>query len=74
MQLPSKVTSYEESILFKFLPILEIVKQQNMHVSELYYKVRTQYDSINEYLDALDCLYAINKIKLLENGMISYVI
>jgi hypothetical protein len=62
MQLPSKLFSYEESTLSKFAPILVALKKQNHSVLGLYSEIKTQFDSIDDFLLALDCLYGLGKI------------
>lgn len=60
MKLPNKVITYNESILRLFPIILSTLKIKDYSVIELYFKINIR--DINEFMDALDCLYAINKI------------
>lgn len=62
MQLPNKLFSYEESILSKFVPILKALDEQNHSVLGLYSLTKTEFDSIDDFLLALDCLYGLGKI------------
>ena len=67
MKFPSKVTSYKESSLFQFPIVLSLLEQNSMTPSELYAKLKkTKNISIQEFMDILDCLYALNKIELHE--------
>ena len=66
MKLPNKVTSYEESVLSKLLPILNLLSQKNMQIFELYSETREQYSSYSYFIDALDCLFALRKIEYLD--------
>ena len=67
MKLPNKVTSYEESILSKLTPMLNLLSQKNMQIYELYVETRKQYSSYSDFVDALDCLFALRKIEYLDN-------
>lgn len=67
MKLPNKVTSYEESILSKFIPILNLLSQKNMQIYELYAETSEQYSSYSDFVDALDCLFTLRKIEYLDN-------
>ena len=67
MKLPNKVTSYEESILSKLIPILDLLSQKNMQIYELYAETSEQYSSYSDFIDALDCLFAFRKIEYLDS-------
>ncbi len=75
MRLPSKVTSYRESTLSS-LPILLIqIKKECFTPHMLYLKTQDNFKNIGEFIDAVLCLYALNKIKIDEaDGRITYVI
>jgi len=62
MQLPNKLFSYEESTLSKFAPILGALEKQNYSVLGLFSEIRRQFESIDDFLLALDCLYGLGKI------------
>lgn len=75
MRLPNKVTSYKESVLSKFSPILNELSQKDMLIYEVYFTTKDNYENISDFLDALDCLYALNKIELLTNlEVLHYVV
>ena len=74
MKLPNKVTSYEESVLGKLVPILNLLSQKNMHIYELYAETRALYNSYLDFVDVLDCLFALRKIEYFDNeGVLHYV-
>lgn len=74
MKLPSKITSYKESVLSKFTPILNILENEDVAVLPLYSVTKNQFTDIEEYMDTLDCLFALGKIVLKEErGVIHYV-
>ncbi len=63
MRLPNKVTSYTQSIIPKALKLASILKEKDYTVTSIYEKVEKQM-SINEFIDALDCLFALRQIAL----------
>lgn len=68
MKLPSKITSYAESVLSKFPIILEAISEDSLPISVLYEKTKSSFIGIEEYLDVLDCLFAVQSIGLDEEG------
>ena len=74
MKLPNKIYSYSESILSKFVPIIEILKISDETVFSLYQKSKKHFNSVQDYIDTLDCLYALNRITLSEKEEVHYVV
>jgi len=72
MKLPNKFITYKESIISKFPLVLEELKDYDLSISDLYKKIRKNIDGVQEYLDILDCLYALNKFTLIEE-VVHYV-
>lgn len=73
MLFPSKFTSFQESIIYKMILILEYKSQvNNINVSLLYQKLKNKFGSIDEFIFALDGLYALGYIDINE-GVINYV-
>jgi len=73
MKLPSKVTPYKESTIAKFPVVLELLEKESQTPAELYKRVkRSKIKSVREFVEVLDCLYAMNKIELRE-GVLHYV-
>lgn len=73
MKLPSKVTPYKESTIAKFPVVLELLEKNDMTPQELYVKVRkSKIKNISEFVEVLDCLYAMNKIKI-DEEVLHYV-
>lgn len=67
MRFPSKVTSYKDSIIAKLPVVLDLLEQEDMTPQYLYAKVKkNKIPDIKEFLDVLDCLYALKKIELKE--------
>ena len=74
MRLPNKVITYKESILPKFPVILKIGRGADFTANYFYKRVKGQLEDIGEYLEVVDCLYALGKIELDEKrGVIHYV-
>ena len=75
MLLPNKLFSYEESILSRFPVVLSVLEEKPMRVSELYKKLNDYVESVNDFIEILDCLYALGKIELDgEEGVLKYVV
>lgn len=72
MKFPSKVTPYKESIIAKFPMVLEKVEKKEMSPGELYKSVKSKVTDIREFMDIMDCLYALNKIEL-DGEVVRYV-
>lgn len=67
MKFPSKVTPYKESIISLFPVVLSLLEKDEMTPNELYTSIKkSKRISIQEFMDILDCLYALNKIELHE--------
>lgn len=73
MKFPNKLYSYEESTISKFPTTLKYVNTHPYSVSELYGLMEKHVDGISEFLNILDCLYAMGRIEINEEGVISYV-
>lgn len=75
MKLPNKITSYKESSLSKFAIILENIHERDMTPLELYTKTEKFFNNFSDYIESLDCLFALNRISLNPyTGRITYVI
>lgn len=73
MKLPSKVTPYKESTIAKFPVVLELLEKSDMTPQELFAKVRkSKIKDISEFVEVLDCLYAMNKIEI-DEEVLHYV-
>ena len=74
MKFPSKVTPYQASILAKFPVVLSCLEQEDLSPDELYKKIKPKVVDIGEFLEILDCLYALEKVELdEEGGVLHYV-
>lgn len=74
MRFPSKVTPYQDSILAKYPVVLNCLVEQNMKPGDLYKKVKSKVLDIGEFLEILDCLFALGKVEFdKERGALHYV-
>ena len=72
MKLPGKSTPYKNSVLALFPDILSVLRQSECSVLDLYRQ--TGITSVSDYMNALDCLYALGKIEISEEGgLLHYV-
>ena len=74
MKLPNKVTSYSESTLSQLLPILALLCLEDKTVFEVYQETDHQFYNIEEYIDALDCLFALGKIEYIQEGKVLHFV
>ena len=75
MLLPNKLISYDQSIFPKFPIILKELKCSPMSVHKLYKRVIKKVSGVSEFIDTLDCLYALGKIEFdEEKEVLRYVI
>lgn len=74
MRFPNKVTPYQESILAKFPIVLKLLEEQEMKPIDLFNKVKNKVSDIGEFLEILECLYALRKTEFnKEGGTLRYV-
>lgn len=64
MILPNKLFAYEESTLSKFPILLKELKIHPLSVTELYEKTKRRFLDVDDYVDTLCGLFALNKISL----------
>ena len=63
MRLPSKITSYGESTISKFPSVLSVLQDANAGVFALYEATMKYFSSIEDFMDTLDCLFALKRIR-----------
>lgn len=73
MRFPSKVTRYNDSIISKFPIILTNLQNGDLQPGKLYISVKKKICNIGEYMEILDCLYALGKIEMTQFGALHYV-
>jgi hypothetical protein len=62
MLLPSKITTFQNSILSKLPVALNLIQQGNKGAVALFAEMKPNVRDIVEYIEVLDCLYALGKI------------
>ncbi len=73
MKFPSKVTKIHDSIVYKMTLLLEridAVEKYSLTVNELYGDLRDHFSNTIDFIEALDCLYALNRIDINEEDKI----
>lgn len=74
MLFPNKLFTYSESVISKLPIILIELQRESISAVELYKRLADRLTGVSEYLDALDCLYALRKIEFAEEeGVLRYV-
>lgn len=75
MRYPNKITSYKESVLKQFPIILNELEKKDMTIIELLKKTKKKFSNTFEFIEVLDCLFALHKIELNEEtGRLYYVV
>lgn len=74
MRLPNKVTPYASSVLSRFPDILSVLQEKDLSPKELYELTTSGKKEMGDFLSTLDCLFALGKIELVEEGgLLHYV-
>ncbi len=74
MLFPNKIINYEESVLGKIVPVLTELKKHDMTIIELFIKTEKQFVDVFEFINVLDCLFALQKINYSnKEGVLHYV-
>ena len=72
MKWPSKVTPYKKSTLSLFPYFLNEIKKCDITPNDLFKKTKKKVNDIREFVEILECLFALNKIEL-KGDKIHYV-
>ena len=74
MRLPSKVTPFRRSILFKFPAVIKVLKQGNIRPGDLFQKVKRNGIEMADFIEILDGLYLPGRIDFVSGkGVLHYV-
>lgn len=68
MPLPDKFFSYDRSIISKFPDVLERVQNEDIPAMDLYISLKGKFQGVSEYIEVLDSLFAMKRIRLNEKG------
>lgn len=72
MMLPNKTISYDNSVIAKFPLVLKLLHtQKSVKAGVLYKSLKKEFSSIHVFIQTLDSLFALGKIKFNENEEIS---
>ncbi|MEN9909735.1 MAG: hypothetical protein RLZZ540_2884 [Bacteroidota bacterium] len=70
---PNKNIKVENSILYKMTFLLEDANIKNISILDLYYKTKSKFNNIDEYIYSLDVLYLLDIIEIdFELELITY--
>ena len=64
MRLPSKVTPFRASVLATFPLLLKEISAGDIGVMGLFNKVKSEIGDTADFLESLECLFALKKIEL----------
>lgn len=73
MQFPNKLYSYENSTLALLPMFLEALQFGPIPVMDLFNSLREKLKNPTDFLLALDCLYAMRKVDITDEGEVYYV-
>ena len=72
MMLPNKTISYNNSVISKFPLVLKLLhNHSSIKAGVLYKTLKNEFQSIHIFVQTLDCLFALGKIKFNENEEIA---
>ena len=75
MKLPNKIISSKESVLSRFPLVLSVLSENPMNVYELFELTKDSFTDIEEYMDTIECLYALKKVTFDdESGVLYYAV
>lgn len=65
--LPNKVISISESIIWRFPIIIDELKKENLRVDDLWEKLSTKFEDVNQFIMCLDALFILNNLEYNES-------
>jgi len=73
MRFPSKVTSYNDSIIAKFPLVIKELSVEDLTPENLYSKIKSKLNGISEFMEIIVCLYTLKKVDLINEEVLHYV-
>lgn len=67
MLLPNKTIPYSDSVIARFSLVLDKLASGEKNINNIYKSNKKKYGNIQNFVDILDCLFAIEKIEIDEN-------
>ena len=65
MLLPDKMIRYNESVISKFVPVLQVmILNERIFPERLYKNIKSHFSSLSEFIQTLDALCALGKIDI----------
>lgn len=64
MLLPNKTIPYSDSVISKFSAVLNDLQSGGSNIRDVYKKHRKKFGNIQNYIEPLDCLFALGKIEI----------
>lgn len=73
MRFPSKVTSFNDSIISKFPVVIKELRKLDATPNNLYRAIKTKVKDVSEFIEILICLFALQEIEFIEGDVLHYV-
>ena len=73
MLFPSRTANFERSVISKMVIVTDLLLRKKYKPQELFYEVKNSCD-LDEFIDALDCLYMIGKIDFDREKELIYIV
>ncbi|MEA4820825.1 MAG: ABC-three component system middle component 7 [Erysipelotrichales bacterium] len=73
MRFPSKVTTFNDSILPKLPLVLKELQKEDIKPEELYRKLKRHLKNLKEFVEIIDSLYALGEIDIIDEEVLHYV-
>lgn len=71
---PNKHITFEESIIFKMISILENSSEYEVDIHELFKRTKKKFKNADEFIYSLDALYVLDMIEVdFSNETVKYV-
>lgn len=69
MKYPSKLYSIQESVVGKMTMLLEMIPDEGIGVEDFFFKTQ-RWMEIEDFMDAMTCLYMVNSIEVTRENVI----
>jgi len=73
MKFPSKFNRYSDSSLKYLVKVIKKLQQEDLTIRQFRADKEMSKIPIDEFINILDVLYALNKIEILKGGILHYV-
>lgn len=69
MKYPSKLYSIQESVVGKMTLLMEMIPNDGIGVEDFFYKTQ-RYMALEDFMDAMTCLYMIGSIDITRGNVV----